>query len=202
MNLLNDERHVGIFRLISKERNRQEQLKREGRFRYTPADAGMGNAERLACVMEEVGEVAKEVLTHEGRRLARDTTGTVEGMRKELIQVAALCVAWLESDCNPMAIYEGMPAVEAEVIAKRPMRCPTCNSSTSDRFPATAFEGEALGCGDEWHLTDPQKPPSETTRSLVERSREDLRRDAPERRADEEADAAERRLDAEKAGDL
>lgn len=108
----NDEKHVGIFRLISKERSRQEQIKREGRFRYTAADAGMGNAERLACLVEEVGEVAQEVLTHEGRRLARDTVGTVEGLRKELIQVAAIVVAWLESDCNPMAIYEGMPAEE------------------------------------------------------------------------------------------
>lgn len=105
----NDERHVAILRMVSKERTRQDKLKREGRFRYTCADAGMGNAERLACLMEEVGEVAQEVLTHEGRKLASDTTGSVEGLRKEITQVAAICVAWLESDCNPMATYEGMP---------------------------------------------------------------------------------------------
>jgi NTP pyrophosphatase (non-canonical NTP hydrolase) len=56
----------------------------------------MTNAERLAVLVEEVGEVAQEVLTQNGCRLARDTTGTVEGLRVELVQVAAVAVAWLE----------------------------------------------------------------------------------------------------------
>lgn len=82
---------------IGKERRRQNRLKAEGRFLYTCADDGLTPAEKLACLTEELGEVAKEVLTREGRRLARDTEGSVQGLRKELTQVAALAAAWLES---------------------------------------------------------------------------------------------------------
>lgn len=55
---------------------------------------------------------------------------------------------------------------------KRAHRCPSCNSPAAHRFPAAAFEGEALGCPDEWHLTDPQYPPTDVMRGLVERGRE------------------------------
>lgn len=95
-----------IMATVMTERARQNTLKQEGRFRYTCADEGMGNSERLACLVEEVGEVAQEVLTQEGRRLARDTEGTKDSLRKELVQVIAVCVAWLESDCNVHARYE------------------------------------------------------------------------------------------------
>jgi len=88
-----------IARVI-RERHRQDDLKAEGRFRFTCADDGMSNTERLACLVEEVGEVAQEVLTQKGRRLARDTEGSEEALRKEITQVAAICVAWLESPCN------------------------------------------------------------------------------------------------------
>jgi NTP pyrophosphatase (non-canonical NTP hydrolase) len=97
---INLNRHEAELDRIAQERKRQEQMKREGRFAHTCADAGMGNADRLACLAEEMGEVAQEVLTQKGRRLARDTTGTVEGLRKEVTQVAAVCLAWLESECN------------------------------------------------------------------------------------------------------
>lgn len=40
----------------------------------------------LAILMEEVGEVAQETLDG----------GTKAGLRQELIQVAAVCVKWLE----------------------------------------------------------------------------------------------------------
>lgn len=56
----------------------------------------MNDYERLAVLAEEFGEVAREVLTGEGRRLARDTVGTPEALRKEVIQVAAVAVAWAE----------------------------------------------------------------------------------------------------------
>ena len=85
---------------ITAERRRQDVLKSEGRFRFTCADEQMSNFERLACLMEEVGEVAQEVLTQKGRRLACDTEGSEEALRKEITQVAAICVAWLESPCN------------------------------------------------------------------------------------------------------
>ena len=81
---------------VRRERLRQDTLKAEGRFQYTCADNGLSLSEKLACLTEELGEVAQEVLTQSGRRLARDTTGSRENLRKELVQVAAVAVAWIE----------------------------------------------------------------------------------------------------------
>lgn len=89
-------RLVGLL-MISEERKRQDERKAQGRFLYTCADPEMNDYERLAVLAEEFGEVAREVLTGEGKRLARDTEGTAEALRKELAQVAAVCLAWLES---------------------------------------------------------------------------------------------------------
>jgi len=83
--------------LIWNERSRQERMKAEGRFTHTCADPEMTDYERFAVLGEEFGEVAREVLTNEGRRLARDTRGTDAALRDELIQVAAVCVAWCEA---------------------------------------------------------------------------------------------------------
>lgn len=88
--------NVAIWEIQS-ERRRQDKLKAAGRFEFTCADAGLTNAEKLACLTEELGELAQEVLTQEGRRLARDTTGTPAGLRRELVQVAAVALAWLEA---------------------------------------------------------------------------------------------------------
>lgn len=85
------------LRDVGMERFRQEDLKVSGRFEFTCADGGMSNAEKLTVLTEEVGEVAREVLTQDGRRLARDTIGTREQLRKELVQVAAVAVAWIEA---------------------------------------------------------------------------------------------------------
>lgn len=99
--------------LVLCERTRQDELKAAGRFTYTCADNGMTNAEKLAALGEELGEalddyaalrlgvllgrVAREVLTQEEHRLARDTVGTREALRGELVQVAAVAVAWVEA---------------------------------------------------------------------------------------------------------
>ena len=82
---------------VAMERERQEQRKREGRFDYTCADPEMNHYERLSVLVEEVGEVAREVLTNDEKRIARDTIGTDEALYKELAQVAAVAVAWMES---------------------------------------------------------------------------------------------------------
>jgi NTP pyrophosphatase (non-canonical NTP hydrolase) len=66
-----------IFELIKEERKRQDKKWGVG---YQQS-AGTW----LAILMEEVGEVAKAVLT-----------GDWDNGKKELIQVAAVCVAWLE----------------------------------------------------------------------------------------------------------
>ena len=75
------------------ERERQETLKAEGRFRYTCADVEMSDGERMCVLVEEVGEAARAVL--EQRRLANDSHG--KDLRAELVQVAAVAVAWIEA---------------------------------------------------------------------------------------------------------
>lgn len=93
-----DVRQLVAVRDVLWERDSQEERKADGRFTHTCADReGMTDHERLTVLMEEVGELARELLTQDGRRLARDTIGTPEALRAELVQVAAVAIAWLES---------------------------------------------------------------------------------------------------------
>lgn len=100
-------RHEDAVLAIIDERRRQDQLKAEGRFKHTCADAEMSNYQRHTCLSEEVGEVAEAILTLDGLAQARARGLKVgdEGhlhLREELVQVAAICLAWLESDdLNP-----------------------------------------------------------------------------------------------------
>lgn len=79
---------------VGAERFRQEQLKAEGKFDFTCADPELGHLAAAAVLQEEVGEVAREVLAMQG--LVRET-GDRARLRKELIQVAAVAVAWIEA---------------------------------------------------------------------------------------------------------
>lgn len=54
----------------------------------------MTDAERLACLCEELGEVARLVLARESLVSDGDAADVV--LRDELSQVAALAVAWME----------------------------------------------------------------------------------------------------------
>lgn len=87
-----------VLNSVHDERRRQEKLKAEGRFRYTCADPEMTDDESYVVLGEEFGEVAKQVLTQPGRtgEMSFDTVGTSADLRKELIQVAAIAVAWVE----------------------------------------------------------------------------------------------------------
>ena len=79
---------IDILISVQHERLRQEQLKAAGKFTKTCAD-NMPNAERLVVLAEEFGEVAREVCESlEGK--------PTPNLRTELIQVAAVCVAWVE----------------------------------------------------------------------------------------------------------
>lgn len=75
---------------VSAERDRQDRLKAAGRFTHTCADP-MSNADRLIVLIEEVGEVARAIMPDEDRPATwrRD-------LRAELVQVAAVAVAWVE----------------------------------------------------------------------------------------------------------
>lgn len=78
---------------VNRERNRQDDLVRAGRFPATCASKKLTDPQKLAVLVEEVGEVARAVL--ELGKLANDQHG--KDLRKELIQVAAVAVAWAES---------------------------------------------------------------------------------------------------------
>lgn len=101
----------GILLEIQRERERQEELKRAGKFLFTPADIIMTNPERLAILAEEFGKTAREVteeiiLETKARNQylhPKDSdvwnisrVALLRKMREELIQVAAVCVAWTE----------------------------------------------------------------------------------------------------------
>jgi len=87
---------------VVRERLRQERLRAEGRFQFTCAEEGLTNAEKLAVLMEEVGEVARDVLNQEDRHLCtHDVVSTPAKLREELIQVAAVAVAWAEALTTP-----------------------------------------------------------------------------------------------------
>jgi NTP pyrophosphatase (non-canonical NTP hydrolase) len=86
-----DSGHVcDVLDMVYEETRRQDRLKAEGRFAHHCGDDEMSHTQRLAVVIEEVGEVARAVL--EEGKLANDVHG-VE-LHKELVQVAACCVKW------------------------------------------------------------------------------------------------------------
>ena len=87
-----------IHEEIDDERHRQEGFVKSGRFARTCASMEMTDGERYAVLGEEFGEVGRAIL--EKMRLANDTHH--KDLRKELIQVAAVCVAWIQGlDADP-----------------------------------------------------------------------------------------------------
>lgn len=80
-----------VLEEVHRERQRQDELKRRGKFARTCADA-MSDPERLAVLAEEFGEVAREVTEAISDPSRRD----VAKLRAELVQTAAVCVAWCE----------------------------------------------------------------------------------------------------------
>lgn len=96
-----------VFRMISAERERQEKLKKEGKFAYSAADV-VDEFRKLSILTEEVGEVGRVLNDHydacdkldssddlSRRDYSRDECE--KQLRDELTQVAAVAVAWLES---------------------------------------------------------------------------------------------------------
>lgn len=82
-----------ILYQISLERDRQEALKSEGRFKFTCADPEMATGDKSMVLGEEYGEVCTAALEATG--LSFDLHQP--HLRKELIQVAAVAVAWIEA---------------------------------------------------------------------------------------------------------
>jgi hypothetical protein len=82
--------------LVLSERARQDQLALKGeRFRFTARDlATLDPMWAFAVLTEEVGEVAR-VLCDTGDT-GRDIDKLKEALRPELVQVAAVALAWVE----------------------------------------------------------------------------------------------------------
>lgn len=80
-----------IYDAICMERARQETLRRQGKFDATCATTGKAQMSEFKCYTvlgEEFGEVGRALLEHGA--IASDP------LIAELIQTAAVCVAWLE----------------------------------------------------------------------------------------------------------
>lgn len=83
---------------VFRERDRQTQLMDAGKFLWTCASTTESNARKLAVLAEEFGEVSREVMEQiiaGDKKL--DTQKFEENLEKELIQVSAVCFAWIES---------------------------------------------------------------------------------------------------------
>lgn len=68
------------------ERQRQDKLCAAGRFPWTCAYPDAHPSDKLAVLAEEFGEVARAVVEQD-----------VKNLREELVQVAAVCAAWVEA---------------------------------------------------------------------------------------------------------
>lgn len=79
-----------VFTLIRAERHRQEQLFKSGTLTFRVCDPDVAYGHKLAVLVEETGEVAEAILEQ------TEASG-LDDLRKELVQVAAVAVAWLES---------------------------------------------------------------------------------------------------------
>jgi hypothetical protein len=89
---------------VVRERERQEVLRRSGKFLWTCADPDVSSVKKLAVLAEEFGETARAA-TEEMIALDKGRPGEAAGarllLREELVQVAAVCLAWLESMADP-----------------------------------------------------------------------------------------------------
>ena len=80
---------------IHNERNRQVELQLDGKFTHTLSDDGMTDYGRVTAIMEEVGEVSRACLVRAGEA-TDDIDASDAALRKELSQIAALSLAWME----------------------------------------------------------------------------------------------------------
>lgn len=89
---------IALDRILSEvaaERERQERLKASGKFTHTCADLEASVGYKTIVLGEEFGEVC---------RAAHD--GKPDQLREELIQVAAVAVAWVQALDKKKALEE------------------------------------------------------------------------------------------------
>lgn len=76
---------LAVLEAIADERYRQEQLKAAGKFSHTCADSELSDDACCRVLGEEFGEVCRAI-----------NDDDLANLREELIQVAAVAVAWVE----------------------------------------------------------------------------------------------------------
>lgn len=119
--------------MVAHEECRQEKLKSEGKFMFTPYDALMTDSQRLSCLTEEVGEVARCVmarvyLTDEAKERPNGR------ILSELAQVAAIAQAWMER-----IVYNEYP-IDVETGLRRPDQV-TPEDAPEDRLDDATGQG-------------------------------------------------------------
>ena len=105
------------------EARRQDELKAAGRFKYHCGDDEMTDVGRFAVLGEEVGEVARAAL--ENADLANDKHG--KNLRKELVQVAAVCVKWI-AGMDRRAVHHKFETTSDE----GPATCNVCHKTLGE----------------------------------------------------------------------
>lgn len=82
-----------VLDAVARERARQEALRASGKFSWTCSDPLVSDAHKLAVLAEEFGEVSRAIV----EQLIDVTRRDVPALRAELVQVAAVAVAWCEA---------------------------------------------------------------------------------------------------------
>lgn len=82
-----------VLRDVIAERNRQEDLKAAGKFPATCADNTISDETKCCVLTKENGEVARVLCERASGRAG----GTDDKLYEELVQVAAVAIAWCEA---------------------------------------------------------------------------------------------------------
>jgi len=86
---------MAVFELIAQERICHRQLQAAGKFKHGCDSLEISSCFKLAVLTEELGEVAREAYEmHEHNDFTPERRAK---LRQELVQVAAVTVAWLET---------------------------------------------------------------------------------------------------------
>ena len=95
--VFNSPHMLTVFERIAQERSRQRMLLLNGTHLFSP-DSPVADANRkLRVLVEEVGEVAEVIDRLEFPHTSRREQILRDHLQDELVQVAAVAVAWLES---------------------------------------------------------------------------------------------------------
>ena len=98
--ITNSPAFMDVMARVAKERIRQQELFLAGKFTFTCASKTADDNRKLRVLAEEVGEVAEAIDKLEAAESRGGGAASAlrrEELHTELVQVAAVAVAWLES---------------------------------------------------------------------------------------------------------